>query len=92
MLMKQLNASRTVIKEQPNQLYVMSDLNKSISSYTGHETGQVSSDWLKEFIGMADINKWSGALQIESAHANLSEPAQQWFESRFFVTCEDFER
>jgi len=33
---------------------------------------------------MAEINKWSDALKIESVRANLSGPVQQWFKSRQF--------
>ncbi|CAH1709802.1 unnamed protein product [Aphis gossypii] len=47
MLMEQLNMSKTVVNEQPSQFYVMPNLNKNISSFTGRETGQVARDWLK---------------------------------------------
>jgi len=78
--------SKPVGNEQPNQFYVRPGLNKSISCFTGHKIGQVARDWLKTFIGMADINKWSDALTIESVCVNQSGPAQQslWFKSRIF--------
>jgi len=58
MLIEQLNVFKTVGNEQPNQFHVMLGLHKSISCFTGHETGQVTRDCLKTFIGIADINKW----------------------------------
>lgn len=75
-----------------NSFFVVPDLNKNISSFTGRESGSEAKDWLKTFIGMADINKWPDSLKIESVRANLCGPAQQWFKSRKFDSWVDFER
>jgi len=92
MLIQQLAVSNSKTVEQGNQFFVMPDLNKSIKSFTGRETGSEAKDWIKTFVGMVEINKWSDALKIESVRANLSDPAQQWFKSRQFDSWEDFEQ
>ncbi|CAI6376784.1 unnamed protein product [Macrosiphum euphorbiae] len=93
MLMQQLSVSNSKTNnEQSNSFYVMPDLNKSVKSFTGRESGSEAKDWLKTFIGMAEINKWSDALKIESIRANLNGPAQQWFKSRRFSSWENFEQ
>lgn len=93
MLIQQLSVSNSKTNnEQSNSFYVMLDLNKSVKSFTGRETGSEARDWLKTFIGMAEINKWSDALKIESIRANLNGPAQQWFKSRQFSSWKNFEQ
>jgi len=77
---------------QDNSFYIMPDSNKNISSFTGHETSPEAKDWLKTFIGIANINKWSDSLRIESVRANLCGMAQQWFKSRQFSHWDDFEQ
>jgi len=91
-LMQQLTATNSKNNAQDNLHYVMPDLNKNISSFTGRETDPEGKDWLKTFIGIVNINKWSDSSRIESALANLCGPAQQWFKSRQFSHWDDFEQ
>lgn len=54
MLIQKLTVSTSKnYSEQSNSFYVMSDLNKNITSFLGRETGSEAKDWLKTFIGMA---------------------------------------
>lgn len=70
----------------------MPDLNKSVVPFNSREINSKAIDWLKTFIGMAEINKWSDSLKIKSVRANLCGPAQQWFRSRLFSSWEEFEQ
>lgn len=93
MFIQQLTVSNSKANfEQGNSFSVIPDLNKSIESFAGRETGSETNPWFKTFFRMAEINKWSDALKIESVRVNLSDPAQQWFKSRQFSFWENFEQ
>lgn len=45
---------------------------KVLSRLRVSKTGSEAKDWIKTFVGMTEINKWSDTLKIESIYANLS--------------------